>query len=207
MAPKTDADVLSQINDYIAQLRGNSQISAQSSAEVRQCIINDLTDTARFLKGLGADEIIWKRFYHTALALDDLKHGVVSPPLRAADVCNRKSDNSAIWAVRAKVAVAIECFLQSGMSRKKIATILSRQRSLEPLLRRGTDLKTAPFNWRDTLRRNKNKNETARSLWNEFEQACGEKRFDTSQECVAAANRFLHHANEASERLRSVDAI
>ena len=207
MAPKTDADILSRINDYIAQLRGNSQNLVQDSAGARQCIINDLTDTSRFLKGLGADEIIWKRFYYTARALDDLKHGIVSPTLRAADVYNRKSDNSAIWDVRAKVAVAIECFLQSGLSRKKVATILSRQRSLEPLLRRRTDLKTAPFNWRDTLRRNKNKNEAAKLLWNAFEEASAEGRFDTSREWEAAANRFLNRANEESERLRSVNAI
>ena len=72
------------IGKYIADLRGNSQnLGGDNVIAARECIINDLTDTAQLLKRLGVDEIIWKRFYHVAQALDDLKHGVVSPILRA----------------------------------------------------------------------------------------------------------------------------
>lgn len=197
----TDVNVLSAINDYIAALRENSKNLSEASAR-RECIINDLTDTARLLKRLGVDEIIWKRFYNVASALDDLKHGVVSPTLRAADVHNRRSDNSAIWGVRAKVAVALECFLRSGMSLDEATVIISRQRLLRPLLRPGTDLKTASLNWRNNLKRKKNKNHAATSLWNSFEEAYTSAGFRTSEEWKAAAKRFLGRASEDLQLLQ-----
>ena len=203
----TDASVLSAINDYIAALCENAQNLSENSVGARQCVINDLTDTARLLKQLGVDEIIWKRFYHVANALDDLKHGIVSPTLRATHVRNRISDNSATWAVRARVAVALECFLRSGMSLDEATAIISRQRSLKPLLRPGTDLKTAPLNWRNNLKRKKNKNDAATSLWDSFEEACTSAGFRASEEWKAAAKRFLGRASEDLQLLQSVNAI
>jgi len=197
----------SAIGKYIADLRGNSQnLGGDNVIAARECIINDLTDTARLLKRLGVDEIIWKRFYHVAQALDDLKHGVVSPILRAIEVHNRKSDNSAAWGVRAKVAIALECFLRSGMSHKEAAAIVSR-RSLEPLLRPGTDLKTAPLNWLSNLRRSKNKNKAAKSHWDVFQEACAMATDPTSEGWKAAGERFLKQAEEDLRSLQSAKAI
>jgi hypothetical protein len=203
------AKVLSAVDNYIADLQENFQsLDGVSVTAARQCTINDLTDTARLLKRLGVDENIWKRFYHFASALDDLKYGIICPTLRAHDVQNRRPDNSAVWDIRTKIALALDCFLRSGMSRENAAAIVSRRQSLKPLLRTGTKLKTAPLNWLSNLRRGTNKNEAAKSLWDAFQEACAaETKKRTSEEWTAAAERFLRSADEDLKLLASAKTI
>ena len=205
----TAAKVLLAVDSYIAGLRENFQsLDEVSVSAARQCTINDLTDTARLLKRLGVDANIWKRFYHLARALGDLKHGIVCPTLMADHVENRRPDNSAVWDIRTKIALALDCFLRSGMSRKDAIANVSRRQSLEPLLRLGTNLKTAPLNWLSSLRRGTNKNEAAISLWNTFQDACAvETKKRSSKEWTATAERFLRSADEDLKLLASTKTI
>jgi hypothetical protein len=197
------AKAVSALELYVEDLRGNSRPQEGAIGVGRQSAINDLVDTAKLLKSLEVDDDIWKRFYDLAHALDDLKHGIVSPVLKAADVHNRASDNSAVWGARAKVAVALECLLRGGMSPKEAASIVSRRRSLNPLLRQGTNLETAPLNWHRNLRRRQNKNEAAQIIWEEFQEACsGELKF-TPDEWKIRAEGFLLGADKDLRALRS----
>ena len=203
------AEVLPAVDSYIAGLRENFQSSDEVSVSTaRLCTINDLMDTARLLKSLGVEANIWKRFYNLASALDDLKHGIACPTLRADHVENRRPDTSAIWATRTKVALALDCLLRSGMSREAATAIVSRRQSLKSLLRPGTNLKTASLNWLSSLKRKTNKNEAARSLWNTYQEAyVAETKKRTSEEWTVIAENFLRGADEDLKLLASMKAI
>jgi len=185
--------------EFVDALGANSSDAQQQDVcLVRECAISDLIDTAKFLRRLGVNEEIWRRFSNLAQDLNDLKQGTIAPifmPSSTARAHNRSLDESNVRLARVKVAIALECLLKSGKSRSVAARDIGRQRPLQALLRRGSSVESACLKWFDQLRRYGDKNWNANDLWTKWrEDADAERSQGPPEQWLKRGEAFLKAA-------------
>jgi hypothetical protein len=144
----------------------------------RHRFIGFLELTVTLLRGIGAGEDLFNKLMAFSAALRDLDLGVTHPVLKAKD--GRKPPlSSEIWRLRAMLAVALD-YLERAKEHRTLedaARRVARTPGIERLLSgraksadarkkaQKSDASTSVIKWRNTLRRGKGANATARRVW------------------------------------------
>jgi hypothetical protein len=127
--------------------------------------VNALLLFAKFLDQVTARDF-GHELVHLASALHDLDHGTVHSLLKPAAVDSRPMDGTEVWMARAKIALAIEILLRSGMRKRNLKDILAgRIPMIKPLVTQSDDAGTASLTWHKTFRSEKVKNRVAQSAF------------------------------------------
>jgi hypothetical protein len=144
----------------------------------RHRFIEFLELTVALLRAIGAGEDLFNKLMTFSAALRDLDLGVTHPILNAKD--RRKPPlRSEIWRLRAMLAVALD-YLERAKEHRTLedaARRVARTPGVEHLLSgraksadarkkaQKRDASTSVIKWRNTLRRGKGANATARRVW------------------------------------------
>jgi len=119
-----------------------------------------LRSVAEFAFEIGVETDIVDRFASIAAAFDGLTMGL-HPPLFKPNSPGggRKNDQSDIWAVRACVVAALECYMRSGLANEGAAHLIAEKvdsdetyRHLLNIARSGSTLESAMLNWHKLLK-------------------------------------------------------
>ena len=115
------------------------------------------------------DPRLGRRFFELSSAIADLDSGTVSPLLRPIEPNNRHADSSRLWRARARVALALEALICSGLSSRAAATQLAHKfpkiARLAGAAAKNSTLQTTIGGWRKALSADKVKNFEARELF------------------------------------------
>jgi hypothetical protein len=132
--------------------------------------------TVTLLRGIGAGEDLFNKLMTFCAALRDLDLGVTHPILKAKDA-RKPPLSSEIWRLRAILAVALDYLRRAEEPLEDAARMVARTPGIERLLSgraksadarkkaQKSDASTSVIKWRDTLRRGKVTNATARMAW------------------------------------------
>src|SRR5262249_4196873 len=111
------------------------------------------------------------RFFELASAIADLNLGTVRSLLRPVRAESRAPDPSHFWRARARVALALEALLRSGLSRydafAKIRGHHSSIANLPGLKAKHSKLQTTIFGWRSEFKAKRVRNFEASELFSE----------------------------------------
>jgi hypothetical protein len=126
-----------------------------------------LTAVAGYFGKLG-EQGISQRFFELGSAIADLNIGTVHPLLRPERVDNRRGDRSQLWRARARVVLAFDAFVRSGLSRDAaVAAVRSKLPNIAALFgakARASSLQTVVLGWRKQLLAKRVKNFEAQEL-------------------------------------------
>jgi hypothetical protein len=109
-----------------------------------------LVSVAKFLRRCGVGDDIARKFVELADAIGGLRNGVVTDPVRPAIAGGRGPDLHTIWALRADVCIALECFVRAGQGRDDAAGEIAERYPVFERLKRNarSSLKSSILSWR-----------------------------------------------------------
>jgi hypothetical protein len=88
--------------------------------------------------------------FELASALEDLDRGIVRPLLKPSPLRNRPPDPSNIWRARARVALALDALMRSGLKRTEAANKIARDKKLRALAgKRAGKFPATVIGWRN----------------------------------------------------------
>jgi hypothetical protein len=127
-----------------------------------------LARAGQFFAVLFGKRFADKYFFEPASAFTDLNNGIVRPLMEPSPPRNR-ADPSNRWRARARVAVALDALMCSGLSQTEAADKIARDYKNLCVLagKKAGNLSTAIINWRQEFRRKRVKNFEAAELFAE----------------------------------------
>jgi hypothetical protein len=117
-------------------------------------------NVVRFLRDTGVGDDIAQRFAELAAAIHGLRLGIITDPVRPAEIDGRGPDGLTAWLLRGDVFLGLECFHRSGKFenlRKAAKAVAKRHRNEFDRLKRnpGDDLATSILSWRSRINQRK----------------------------------------------------
>jgi|ERR1700674_194565 len=129
-----------------------------------------LVRVAQFFCALG-DRRLGDRFFELSSAIAELSQGTLHPLLRQARPQSRPADPSQLWRARARVALALEALIRTGLSPSEAAAEVARKvpkiGNLAGAKARMSKLPTTMLGWRKQISAGRVKNFQAQELLQE----------------------------------------
>jgi hypothetical protein len=117
-------------------------------------------NVAKFMRDAGVGDDIAQRFEELATAILGLRRGIVTDPVRAAEIGGRSSDGLTAWLLRADIVLGLECLIRSQKfnTLKKAAQHVAKRfpKEFDRLKRNpGDDLASSILSWRTRINKRK----------------------------------------------------
>jgi hypothetical protein len=135
----------------------------------RHRLVAFLDRTTILLRRIGAGEHLFNKLMIFSAALRDMDRGVASPIFTPRNLSHSPPLSSAIWRLRAILAVALDCLVRAKVPLPEAARTVVRIPGIKLLLsgQARDDAKASVMRWRKDLRRGKVTAGVARMVWQE----------------------------------------